>query len=165
MQLGKAHMEIKTKLFAYQAMFKVLSDEVSTKNPRSLRSIADESVIKTYESTGAKSYDAKINGEKVGTYSVRISKAKKNEKVQVTDERAYRTWAFENGLAQMTVDDELVIQHCHTTGEVPDGAEIVTEEVPEHVAGTTLKVEPEKVAHALKGELPTVIAGLLEGEN
>jgi hypothetical protein len=50
---------------------------------------------------------------------------------------------------------------------LPDGVELVEVTTPATPDGIrpngTLRVKPEKVAAALMGQLPSVIAGLLEG--
>lgn len=57
-----------------QSEYNRLADIVSTKNPASLRCALDDVARERYESEGVKSYDAKIGGRKVATYSVRATK-------------------------------------------------------------------------------------------
>lgn len=154
-----------------QAVYKAVADEVSTKNPDGLRGRMDSQVINDYMETGVKSRDLLINGEKVGTYSVKVSKAKPGvvtKQLAVNDPAHVALWAFEN-------QDELrefvernagaFADYCFENyGEVPDGCEIVTtksDPVPPQPTGTTLRVDPDKVGHAMAGQLPQAVAGLL----
>lgn len=97
-------------LIIAQAVFKAVSEAVSTKNSDSLRSRIDAQRIELYKQTGCKSYDLMLNGMKVGTYTVRTSKAVKKTLLVVYDELAFARWAYENGLAkkqiQLTIDVE-----------------------------------------------------------
>lgn len=142
-----------------QALYKYLAERVSTKDPDSDRAMVDEHFLKLYEQTGAKSFEIRIDGQKVGTYSVRVKKGARELKVAPIDERLYREWAIDHGY--VTVDEKAMIAHFEATGEEPDGAEIVTIATPEHVAGGTVKVDEEAVAQAFGEKLPARVAGLL----
>lgn len=162
------------KLAIAQAVFKVVADQVSTKNPSSIRSQADNDLMDMYEKMGVKSIDLKVNGEKVGTYSVTMAKAtpeKHKKSIRITDITKLDSWAESNPDEYnewLPTAWEDFANYCFEQyGEVPDGCEVVDEVTPatkERPKGTTLRVEPQKVATALKGELPEVVAGLLEGE-
>jgi aspartyl-tRNA synthetase len=73
-------LPVMEQLAIEQALFSRLGEDVSTKNPDSLRSACDQQVVDNYRAMGAKSYDVHVNGSKVGTYSVRTSKEKPQEK-------------------------------------------------------------------------------------
>ena len=149
----------KEKLAVAQAMYRACAAVVSTKDPDSLRSLCDADMLENYASTGAKSYDMLVAGQKVGTYSVRVSKAR--DELVVVDEHDMKRWAIEQGFIVPTVDWDAVKRHFAETGEVPDGCEV--EHTPERASGTTLKVDETKVADALGAELPAAVRGLLEG--
>lgn len=150
------------QLAVAQAVYKTVASIVSTKDADSLRAQCDEDTIANYMSTGAKSYDVRVLGEKVGTYSVRVNKAKKVSTIAVEDAAAYYDWCAEMGY--LVTDDKRAQQWFEQTGELPDGCTVIVDEQPERVAGTTLKVDERKVAAAMGGELPTAVRGLLEGE-
>lgn len=96
-------------LIIAQALYKVLSSAVSTKDPDSLRGRIDARAIENYLSTGAKSFDLKLNGTKVGTFTVRLSKPVHRNGILVQDQEAYLAWCVENGYA-----------HAETTYKVKD---------------------------------------------
>lgn len=93
-----------------QAIYKAVSEAVSTKDPDSLRSRVDAETIEGYERTGCKSYDLMLRGTKVGTYSIRFSKAVNKTLIVVRDPLAFGRWAYANNLAkkqiQLTIDVE-----------------------------------------------------------
>ena len=150
------------KLAVAQAVYKMAASLVSTKSPDSLRALCDADMRANYESTGAKSYDVTLDGQKVGTYSVKTSKASSKPTLEVVDMKAYVAYCVENGY--ITTDDAQVRMHLDESGEVPDGCEVRTVEKPGGYAGTVLKVDEEAVVAALGDALlPTVQQALLEG--
>lgn len=149
------------KLAIAQAVYKTVAGIVSTKEEDNLRDMCDQDAIANYLSTGAKSYDVRLMGEKVGTYSVRVNKPKHDEKLKVVDMDAYVAWCMEN--ACMTTDDAQAERRFRETGELPDGCELEVTDTPETVAGATLKVDEAKVADALGDALPAVAAHALFG--
>lgn len=155
------------RLTIAQAVYKVAAEYVSTKNINSLRGHVDEEMIRAYELDGIKSRDLRLNGEKVGTYSVRVSKAKTESVLRETDHDAFVKWAGENPelctLFALNQAAKLAQFALETAGELPDGYEFQEVVTPERATGTTLKVDVEKVAKAMSGELPSAVAGLLGG--
>ena len=153
------------KLTIAQALYKAIADVVSTKNPDSLRSELDAEMLKAYELDGIKSRDMRVNGQKVGTYTVRVKKAFSKDKPVLTDISAFTSWLMDN--KEYAIDYALsqpefaawVISH----GELPDGYELERVEFPEMATGTTLKVDVQKVADAMGNELPNAVAGLIGG--
>jgi hypothetical protein len=163
------------RLAIEQALFNRLGEDVSTKNPDSLRYAADSDMIETYRNTGYKSRDVMVNGTKVGTHSVRISKGK--------DAQTVKRLAVMDGheLEQFVQSDECADERAEylalmaqnfaewmleTYGIVCDGCEVVTEIIhaqPPTVLGTTLRIDAEKVSAALNGYLDAPIAGLIGG--
>lgn len=162
------------RLTVAQAVYKAVADMVSTKNPDSLRSRADADMLGNYERMGMKSVDLRINGEKVGTYSVKVSKpttSTTRTRLVVDDsEEAYR-WAVRSATDEfedwcIANIDRFCQYALDEFGEVADGAHVETDTMaaqPERATGTVLKVDVPKVAHALGGELPVAVSGLLEG--
>ncbi len=162
------------RLVIAQALLKAVTKYTSTRDPDSLRARADAEMLENYERMGMKSVDLRVNGEKVGTYSVKVSKptsAAKTSRVVVDDSEAAYRWAvtaaadeYEDWcIANIDRFCEYVLSEF---GEVADGTHVVTEETdaqPERATGTVLKVDPPKVAHALGVQLPYAVAGLLSG--
>lgn len=162
------------RLAVAQAMYKAVAGMVSTRDPDSLRARADADMLGNYERMGMKSVDLRVNGEKVGTYSVKVSKptgAAKTSRVVVDDSEAAYRWAMT--AAADEYEDWCIAninRFCDYAlsefGEVADGAHVETEEAdaqPERATGTVLKVDPPKVAHALGAQLSFAVAGLLSG--
>lgn len=162
------------RLVIAQALLKTVTKYTSTRDPDSLRARADADMLENYERMGMKSVDLRVNGEKVGTYSVKVSKptgADKTSRVVVDDSEAAYRWAM-TAAADEYEDwcianiDRFCEYALSEFGEVADGAHVVTEETaaqPERATGTVLKVDPPKVAHALGVQLPYAVAGLLSG--
>ena len=122
-------MEDMERLAIAQAVYKMVADAISTKNPDSLRGRLDAAMLDAYDANGIKSRDLRIGNDKVGTYSVTVKKAVHRSHVEVTDEDAYEMWADANGLTKVVVDAAAVQAWTEDTGEVPDGCAIVTEDV------------------------------------
>ena len=156
------------KLAVCQAFIKSVGEKVETGNPRNLRGEVDREMIEAYEQLGCKSFDVKLLGRKVGTYTLTVSKPKPSkERVEydVVDEDAFNRWAFENGY--MVVDSKRVLKDMERTGELPDGCEPITVVEAGYDGGevtrTTLRVDTEQVARALGPQLEPVAQLLLEG--
>ena len=165
------------------ALFSKLGEDVSTKNPDSLRIMADEEIVGNYRAIGAKSYDIHVNGQKVGTYSVRVSKERPQETKQrlvVKDPYALEHFIQNNTVASVGDGEasyaelyaEAMLQNfaeyvLNVHGEMPDGCEMVEETIPAQpprVLGTTLRIDEDKVASAINGYLPTTLAGFIGGD-
>jgi len=158
-----------------QALYSRLGEDVSTKNPDSLRGMVDVDMVENYRNTGYKSRDVFVNGHKVGTHSVRIGKDKDAQTVrrfEVTSDAALDDWV--RGDDSRMFWDAYITSHraefakwyFECMGELPDGCEMVTETVPAQspqVLGTTLCIDAGKVADAISGYLPTTLARMLEG--
>lgn len=91
------------RLAIAQAIYKAVAAAISTKDPESLRGQVDSSILENYQRTGGKTYDMLLRGRKVGTYSIRFSKAEHRTTVAIVDEDAFAQWAFGNGLARKQV--------------------------------------------------------------
>lgn len=161
------------RLVIAQAIYGKLGELVSTKDPGNLRAKADEEYKRLYDESGAKSFQMRLNGQNVGTYSIRTSKAKPQEErleLVIQDKRELCEFISQQpveALAQFAVClfEQYAEWHWDNTGEVPNGCDIQTiitpAQEPSYLGGS-LKVKPEEVAQALKG-LDIGIAGLLEG--
>lgn len=155
------------KLTIAQATQNVIGDVVSTKNPDSLRSQLDADVLEDFQTSGIKSRDVRLGDTKVGTYSIRTKKAHAKDVPVLKDISAYNAWMEENAeyAIAFAYSSQDFVQWVINQGELPDGYELNHVEIPEQATGTTLKVDVQKVAQAMGNELPSVVAGLLEGSN
>ena len=163
------------RLALAQALYKMAGELVDTKNPDSLRSEVDRNYRELYIKTGAKSFEIHLNGEQVGTYSIRVSKPKDAEThttFEVTDYEKLAKWfdtREEDGYCEVFAAQNLAQFAEYVfedSGEMPDGCElqtVVTPAIDKQYLGGTLKVDVESVINAMGEQLPPSIAGLLEG--
>lgn len=166
------------RLAVFQALYNKIGKEVSTKG-NSLRARADEYFYDMYQQTGAKSYDVKVLGETVGTYSLRFKKPTQAEVVkelQVTDftelaQHFDKTEdAYEIDMIKKYVGYDLEAYakwYFEQTGECLPGTEFVgrfVEGHPKQYDGGVLKIDAMKVAQACEhGQLQGVSQLLLGG--
>jgi hypothetical protein len=163
------------RLAVEQALISRIGEDVSTKNSDSLRYAIDTDMINTYYATGYKSRDVMVNGQKVGTHSVRVSKGKDAQTMKhlsVMDGHELEQFVQSDECAEERAEYlALMAQNfaewmLETYGIVCDGCEVVTETIhaqPPTVLGTTLRIDAEKVSAALNGYLDAPIAGLIGG--
>lgn len=156
------------KLAIAQAFYKSVAELVKTGDPYNLRGAVDGEYRKLYESTGAKSFDMKLGGKKVGTFSVVTTKGTRSVEhveLEVDDEDAFMAWALTNGYFK--VDFDAADAHFRQTGEVPPGCHARKVHVPGTPGGavrsTTLKVDRRAVLDAIGPRLEGVSHALLEG--
>lgn len=150
------------QLAVAQAVYKLAAAQVSTKEPGNLRAEVDGHFREAFESTGAKSFDVRIGGERVGTYSVRTTKPSTSVRLVVTDRRALMAWCEANDALAVEPDMRRVESIFAETGEVPDGCEAEATATPGgEYAGSSLHIDPAKVNDALGGAdvLPMLMGG------
>ena len=163
------------RLYCAQAVMKMVAGETKTGNPDNLRGRCDAEMVERYHATGAKSYDALLNGQKVGTYGVAVKHVKEqvNRIAHVPDRAAWMAWLMEDEDAKAWLArflgndaDDLAQRYMEETGEVPSCVEVEEHVKPAHdeVTGTTLRVDERKVADAYGAGLPAAVAGLLAGD-
>lgn len=164
-----------TEMLAFaQAVYKSVSELVSTKNPDSLRSAVDGYYYKLFRETGAKSFNVTINGEDVGTYSLKFSKEQPQQtrtELEIYDFEELAKWFNDKTDEEIRYYVALNLgdfaRYCfNVEGEIPQGCrpkEIITASVPKHCIGGSLKVDSRKVAQAMRGQLGRSVAGLLGG--
>ena len=162
------------RLAVAQAVYKAVSGVVSTKDEDSLRSECDRVLVEQYERTGAKSYDVSLNDQKVGTYSVKVSKAKSATErtvLVVDDWNAYlnecctHLWHSAESYL-IAASSEILDAYFTETGDVPTWAHTETHRAPAEpprVTGTTLRVDTVAVAEAMGPMLGERVMGLLGG--
>ena len=148
------------RLAVEQAVFKAIAEDVSTSNRDGLRGRMDEQFRALYEESGVKSRVVRLNGQKVGTYSIRLSKETEQssyEEFQVDSYEKLAKWA--DGLTEEEVRHyvsmhlrELAEFAFGESGEMPDGCsmhEIIVPATDSVYQGTVLKVDPQAVIRAL----------------
>ena len=160
------------KLAIVQAIYKSIAEDVSTKNPDGLRRAVDEQMAALYEQTGAKSFDMKVNGEKVGTYSLTIAKPTEGtveKRFEVEDPEAAvdsADYALYHLYAKAHAED-FAAWVLEEHGEMLDGCRLTDYAVPGDAGGyitrTTIRVDPTKVAEAVGPALGSDIRMLLGG--
>lgn len=166
-------MKEREKLFVAQAFLNAVGSMCDTKDPDSLRGRVSEEYVRMYEETGAKTFDAKLDGEKVGTFSVKVSKptdSRERDEFVVADPDKFRRWKDFRAVAY-----NFAVEHMQDvadwafgmTGELPDGCEmrkvIVAGKPGGEVVGTTLRIDEGKVAEVMGAHLPEAAMLLLEG--
>lgn len=140
---------------------KKLKEQLDTKNPHSLRSRVDERRRQLFEQTGAKSSDVRLMGEKVGTYSIRMSKGQESrtgERFEVDDYEALAKFVVDQcaDYAMSYVSADLAAfaaWYLDYTGEMPEGCALkkyATPAVEPQYIGGTLKVDADKVAEVVQ---------------
>ena len=163
------------QLAILQALFNAIGEKVSTKNPDSLRARIDEQYRELYEQTGSKSFDVKLMGDVVGTYSIRFTKDKASETkliFEVQDHEKLARWMYSPAIEQVAWEyvalnlADFAEYYFTATGEMPEGCDVrkqITPAVEKAYMGGMLKVDGESVANAIDLALPGV-AGLIAGE-
>ena len=162
------------RLAVAQTFYKLTAELVDTKNPDSLRGAVDRGYKELYERTGSKSFDVMLDGQQVGTYSIKFSKPKPEETRQVFEVNDYEKLArWFDGLDAGTIADfaadnlaQFAEWALNKTGELADGcelAQVTTPATEKRYLGGTLKVDTESVMDAMGELLPPGIAGLLGG--
>lgn len=132
-----------------------------------LRTQVDGGMRELYEQAGVKQLSVEVAGQQVGTLSARLSKGGSRARVTVVDRGAFTRWLVEGDGADylarlIALDEPKVLAWVEEDGAVPDGCAPEVVEEPVSWLGTTLRVDPGKVAQALGKGLPQAIAGLLE---
>lgn len=152
-----------------QSEYNRLGSIVSTKDPDSLRCALDDEMRLRYELYGVKSYDVKIEGIGVATYSVVKTKEEPErieKRLSITDEDAWK-WVE---AADRTWLASWLREHAHTiamdymteTGEMVPGARVLEEVVaakPSMFKNTMLKVNANKMAQALAARESIALEG------
>lgn len=163
------------RLAVEQAVYKAVAEDVGTGRPGNLRDRVNDFYLGEYERTGARSFDVRLMGQKVGTYGfskVKAQPARTETRVEVTDPEALGRcedddWLDFCGRWLASRLDEVARAYVETMGEVPDGVAVMVREVPATPEGIrrggTLRIEADAVAQALGPALPGVVAGLLGG--
>lgn len=159
-----------------QAVYKAVSEVVSTKSPTSLRHALDTAARIRYERGGQSKWTARTCGQKVGEYLVSVTKEQPEQHrptYKVVDADVFKRWLATDdgqGYVWSYVYQHLgeIAQLAFADGVFADGCDVVDEvtpAVPSKVRSCVLKVDGRKVAAAMGESLPTAVAALVgEGE-
>lgn len=160
------------KLAIAQAFQNVIGDMVSTKKPGNLRDAVDREMRELYEGNpmAGRSYDVRLLGTKVGTYSLTVSKPTESVakmQLRIDDSAELLGWAIAEGF--VNVDMSAVDAYFQEHGVVPDGCSAIEVVTPGSAGGeitrTTLRIDEEKVAQVMGNQLGAYAQNLLEGGN
>lgn len=157
-----------------QAFYNAFGKIVSTGVKDNLRGQVDKMMRDKYENEGAKSFDVRVNGKKVGTYSIIVSKPVHTTELRVVDHDSFAEWAVDNGYAhseEVTVtntvfdkDERTILGDSMKNGEIPDGCEWVTTDKDEaYKKGTIRGCNPGDIASAIGSALSDTAALLIDG--
>lgn len=174
------------RLGVLQALYNQLGRQLSTKGAdnTNLRHLVDRELKGYNSATGAKTFDINL-GEgdtvtKIGTASVKVSKAEERDVLEVVDGQLFGAWLAEDGMEYV---DRIISAHMRellslieANGEVPAGCEYVHHSIPPVVTGTVVRVDPQNVAKAVErgaitglqladawGVAPLLIEGEVDG--
>lgn len=160
------------KLIVEQAFLNAVAKDTRTKTPDNLRGRVDAMMEDAYYNNpmAGRSFDLKLFGEKVGTYSMTVSKGKPQQTdmtLEISDRDGFMAWAEENGYIERVADMEAILADFKEHGVIPEGCTPVEVITPEVVGGvvtrTTVKVDQERVARVLGPQLEPVVYALLGG--
>jgi len=156
------------KLAVAQALYNMVGGMVSTKTPGNLRDAVNKHYVGLYEQTGAKSFDVKLFGGKVGTFSVTTTKPVEQVKriaLDVVDEHEFELWAGSNGFIRTSYDWDGIYALFNETGEVPEGcsprAEVTPGKPGGEVKSTSFSLDYGAVEAAIGPQIEGVNALLL----
>ena len=148
------------QLAVAQAVYKLAAEKVKTNEPGNLRAEVDAHYRELFEQTGAKSFDIRIGEEKVGTYSVKVTKPKRQTVCDCYDQSAYLAWCEEHGFVRKVIDEDAASAYFEETGELPFGCNVTEVETPGgQYAGGSLCVDVPAINRALGGEVPIALLG------
>lgn len=169
-------MDEKIAYFAIeQAIFKMIAEDVSTKNVGNLRSEVNDHYLDLYRSTGAKSFAVRLNGEEVGVASIKGSaprRQKPSTAVVVTDEDALIANDdddFNDFITQYVRAHigEIAKAYYAETGELLDGLDVMDYEPPVEPAkpSVSIRIYEDRVADVVGAQaLGGIVHGMLGGE-
>ena len=158
------------RLTIAQAAYKALGKLVDTKSSDSLRSEMDREMMAELQLTGSDRRRLMLNGQQVGTYSVKMTKPVDTVEPEMVDAEKFIQWlrTSDGGLDTLRRvvfgEPKKLLKLATIDGELPDGCRMRKVVEPQRATGTVLRVDTEKVAAALGGELPSAVVGLISGE-
>lgn len=153
------------RLAVTDAFIKACKDE-----QKKIRDEVDEETIELYLSSEVTQRTVTLNGQKVGTISVRLTEPKQGKEPAIESAEEFAEWmrTSDGGLDTIkrliAVKPDLMLEAATADGELPDGCVMVERCEPGRIAGTTLRVQKQKVIDALGAQLDSGIRGVLGGE-
>ena len=111
-----------------------------------------------------------VNGKKVGTISVTMTKEKVGKYPMIKSLPEFVGWlrTSDGGLDTLnrlvTIKPDLVLEAAIADGEIPDGCELVERCEPAMMKNTAVRVQLPQVIDALGNNLGAAAAALLTGE-
>ncbi len=153
------------RLAVTDAFIKACKDE-----QKKIRDEVDEETIELYLSSEVTQRTVTLNGQKVGTISVRLTEPKQGKEPTIESAEEFAEWmrTSDGGLDTIkrliAVKPDLMLEAATADGELPDGCVMVERCEPGRIAGTTLRVQKQKVIDALGAQLDSGIRGVLGGE-
>lgn len=153
------------KLAIVDAFIKACKDE-----QKRIRDEVDEETIKLYLDTGADRRTVSLNGEKVGTISIVMTKPVKGKFPEIQDAQEFAKWYRESDGGMdainrlIALEPGIMLKAAVADGELPDGCSMVERCEPAMITGTTVRVQTTKVVEALGNNFGTAAAALLTGE-
>ena len=169
-------MDEKIAYFAIeQAIYKMIAEDVSTKNVGNLRSEVNDHYLDLYRSTGAKSFAVRLNGEEVGVASIKGGaprRQKPSTAVVVADEDALIANDdddFNDFITQYVRAHigEIAKAYYAETGELLDGLDVMDYEPPVEPAkpSVSIRIYEDRVADVVGAQaLGGIVHGMLGGE-
>lgn len=137
---------------------------------KQIRDEVDEETIQLYAESDVTQRAVQLNGQKVGTLSVTLTKPVNGTFPMIDKADEFAEWlrTSDGGLDTIkrliAVKPDLMLEAATADGELPDGCVMVERNEPAHIKGTTLRVQQQKVFDALGSQLGEGIRGVLGGE-
>lgn len=137
---------------------------------KQLRDGADDGMRDAFLEDAVTQKQLMLNGQKVGTISVRMSKPVNGSRPQIDKAEEFVQWLrnSDGGLdtlrRMVTTSPDWCLDKAIEDGELPDGCVMVERNEPAMYKGTTLHVQLPKVIDALGPQLGATAAALLTGE-
>lgn len=159
------------RLAVAAALEKQVKKMTDTRAVDSLRARADDDLRAMFDETGVDRVRIRIGDQDVATLTLSFTKPVQGKEMRVDDAGALAEWlrTTDEGMdvLKLLLVTDVKFQHTVTKeamgfGFLPDGCRMVDVDEPSRIKGTVLRVQPEKVAKALAGELPQAVAGLLD---
>ena len=165
------HLE---RLAVEQAVYNAIGADLKKGVTHNLRGEFDAYYLDQYEHSGAKSFDVRVGGRKVGTASISRRKGKPGRivrELQMTSLKDLQAWEdpdFDAFCAKWVLAhiDVIAAEYVSETGELPDGMDYVDVCIPDEPEGpptVTYRPSADFVSEARDWLLNSGVAGLLGG--
>lgn len=137
---------------------------------KQVREEVDAQMREDFMERGVTQKQLVVNGKKVGTISVTMTKEKVGKYPMIKSLPEFVEWlrTSDGGLDTLnrlvTINPDLVLEAAIADGEIPDGCELVERCEPAMMKNTTVRVHLPKVIDALGNNLGVAAAALLTEE-